>query len=113
MPLFQHHPVQDTRGVLGHNDTLYVLFDGPSRVFVHTEHESRMFCNVWLFNGFLVFRGWHHATYLMAFSLKYFQIVLEYLKERNLFEFLVCDIFYGIMNGQWCTIATTPTPVPN
>ena len=49
--------------------------------------------------------------YLMALSLKYFQIVLEYLKERNLSEFLLCDIFYGIVNSQWCTL--TPTPVPN
>ena len=61
-PLSQCHPIQDTRGVLGHNDTLYVLFNGPSRVFLHTEHKSRMFCNVWLLNGFLIFRGWCHAS---------------------------------------------------
>ena len=61
-PSFQRHPIQDTRGVLEHNDTLYVLFDGPCRVFLHTEHKSRIFCNVWLLNGFLIFRGWRHAT---------------------------------------------------
>ena len=50
--------------------------------------------------------------YLKAFSLKYFQIVLEYLKERSSSEFLVREIFYGIVNSQWCTTTPTPTPVP-
>ena len=49
--------------------------------------------------------------YLAIFSLKYFQIVLEHLKERNSLEFLVRDIFYGVVNSQWCT--TTPIPVPD
>ena len=49
--------------------------------------------------------------YLMTFYLKYFQIVLEHLKERNSSEFPVRDISYGIVNSQWC--ATTPIPVPD
>ena len=49
--------------------------------------------------------------YLVIFSLKYFQIVLEHLKEKNSLEFLVRDIFYGVVNSQWCT--TTPIPVPD
>ena len=66
-PLFRRHPVQDTRGVLEHNDTLYVLLDGPDRVFLHTEHKSRIFCNIWLLNGILIFRGWRHDTLSYGF----------------------------------------------
>ena len=50
---------------------------------------------------------------LKAFSLKSFQIILEYLKESNSSEFLVREIFYGIVNSQWCTTTPTPTPVPD
>jgi hypothetical protein len=41
-PTFQHYPLQDPSGALQHNDTVYVLFDRPSRVFLHAEHKSRM-----------------------------------------------------------------------
>jgi hypothetical protein len=56
---FRLHPLQDASGVLQveHNDTVYVLFDGPARVFLHTEHNSRIFGNIWMINGFLIFRG--------------------------------------------------------
>jgi hypothetical protein len=54
-------PLQDTR-VLEHNDTVYVLFDRPSRVFIHTEHKSRIFGNIWMLNGFLIFRGLCHVS---------------------------------------------------
>ena len=49
--------------------------------------------------------------YVLAFSLKNFQIALEHLKERNTSEFLVRDIFY--VNSQWCTTVPTPTLVPD
>ncbi|KAF8268652.1 hypothetical protein EI94DRAFT_1700067 [Lactarius quietus] len=55
-PMFRRHPLRDPSGSLEHNDTVYVLFDRPCRVFVDTEHESRIFGNIWLLNGSLVFR---------------------------------------------------------
>ena len=58
-PTSQCHPLQDAIGALEHNDTVYVLFDGPGRVFLH-EPKLRIFCNVWSLNGFLIFRGSHH-----------------------------------------------------
>lgn len=60
--MFRRDPLQDTRGVLEHNDTVYVLFDEPSRVFLHTEHKSRIFGNIWLLNGTLIFRGLCHVS---------------------------------------------------
>ena len=66
-PSFRRHPIQDICGTLEHNDTLFVLFNGPYRVFLHTEHKSRIFYNVWLLNGFLIFRGWCHATLSCGF----------------------------------------------
>ena len=53
----RRHPLQDTSGALEHNDTLYVLFDRPGRVFLETERNPRIFGNIWLLNGFLIFRG--------------------------------------------------------
>ncbi|KAI9452685.1 hypothetical protein BJY52DRAFT_1225982 [Lactarius psammicola] len=55
-PKFRRHPLQDTSGALEHNDTVYVLFDRPCRVFLDTEHKPRIFGNVWSLNGLLVFR---------------------------------------------------------
>ncbi|KAH8978124.1 hypothetical protein EDB86DRAFT_981500 [Lactarius hatsudake] len=55
-PKFRRHPLQDTCGALEHNDTVYVLFDRPCRVFLDTEHKPRIFGNVWSLNGHLVFR---------------------------------------------------------
>ena len=55
-PMFRRHPLQDTN-VLEHNDILYVLFDSLSRVILHTEHGSRIFGNIWMLNGSLIFRG--------------------------------------------------------
>ncbi|KAH9062548.1 hypothetical protein EDB83DRAFT_2552038 [Lactarius deliciosus] len=55
-PTFRRHPLQESSGALEHNDTVYILFDRPSRVFLDTEHKSRIFGNVWLLNGSLIFR---------------------------------------------------------
>lgn len=55
-PTFQRRPLQDSSGVLEHNDTVYVLFDRPCRVFLDTELDSKIFGNVWSLNGLLVFR---------------------------------------------------------
>ncbi|KAI9432326.1 hypothetical protein H4582DRAFT_1105147 [Lactarius indigo] len=61
-PTFRRHPLQDTCGALEHNDTVYVLFDRPNRVFLDTEHKPRIFGNVWSLNGCLVFRGLRHVS---------------------------------------------------
>ncbi|KAN0133536.1 hypothetical protein V8E53_008704 [Lactarius tabidus] len=56
-PTFQRHPLRDPGGALEHNDTVYVLFDRPGRVFLDTEPTGlRIFGNVWSLNGALVFR---------------------------------------------------------
>ncbi|KAH9033762.1 hypothetical protein EDB85DRAFT_1050880 [Lactarius pseudohatsudake] len=54
-PMFQRYPLHDL-GALKHNDTVYVLFDGPGRVFLDIEHKLRIFGNVWSLNGSLIFR---------------------------------------------------------
>jgi hypothetical protein len=51
--MFLRHPLQDT---------VYVLFDRPSRVFLHAEHKSRIFGNIWMLNGSLIFRGLCHVS---------------------------------------------------
>ncbi len=61
-PNFWRHPLQDPSGALEHNDTVYVLFDGPSRVFLDTERRPRIFSNVWSLNGTLIFRGSRHVS---------------------------------------------------
>lgn len=60
-PMFRRHPLQETTGALEHNDTVYVLFDRPSRVCLHTKQQSRIFGNIWLLNGSLIFRGVFHV----------------------------------------------------
>lgn len=114
-PMFRRHPLQDTIGALEHNDTVYVLFDGPGRVFLHAGHTSnlsRIFGNVWLLNGFLIFRGLcrHRVSYLNALSLTCSQIVLEYLRENNSSEIRVPDMIYDAVNGQWGLIALSAVP---
>ncbi|KAI9456028.1 hypothetical protein BJY52DRAFT_607568 [Lactarius psammicola] len=42
--------------VLRSNDTVYVLVDRPSRVFLKTGHKNRTFGNVWMLNGTLIFK---------------------------------------------------------
>ncbi|KAH9033787.1 hypothetical protein EDB85DRAFT_1890065 [Lactarius pseudohatsudake] len=39
-PTFRRHPLQESSGALEHNDTVYILFDRQSRVFLDTEHKS-------------------------------------------------------------------------
>ncbi|KAH9015910.1 hypothetical protein EDB85DRAFT_2156302 [Lactarius pseudohatsudake] len=38
------------------NDTVYVLVDRPGRVFLKAGHRNRMFGNVWMLNGTLIFK---------------------------------------------------------
>ncbi|KAH8988286.1 hypothetical protein EDB86DRAFT_2947146, partial [Lactarius hatsudake] len=54
-PMFQRHPLHGHEA-LGHNATVYVLFDGPGRLFLDIEHKPRIFGNVWSLNGCLIFR---------------------------------------------------------
>ncbi len=61
-PMFRRYPLQDPSRALEHNDTVYVLFDGPGRVFLDTERKLRIFPNVWSLNGSLIFRGSHHVS---------------------------------------------------
>ncbi|KAI9432323.1 hypothetical protein H4582DRAFT_1104928 [Lactarius indigo] len=56
-PKFRCRPLQDPGGAFEHNDTVYVLFDRPGRVFLTTEHKLRIFGNVWSLNGSLIFRN--------------------------------------------------------
>ena len=56
-PQLQLYPLQDISGKLKHNDTVYVLVDRPGRVYLEIEHKPRIFGNVWLLNGCLLFRG--------------------------------------------------------
>ena len=56
-PMFRRHPLHDTSGAMEHNDTVYVLFDRPGRVFLETKPKPRIFGNIWLLNGSLIFRG--------------------------------------------------------
>ncbi|KAI9457243.1 hypothetical protein BJY52DRAFT_1378399 [Lactarius psammicola] len=55
-PTFRRRPLQDPSGALEHNNTVYVLFDRPGRVFLDTGHKPRIFGNVWSLNGLLIFR---------------------------------------------------------
>ncbi|KAN0129081.1 hypothetical protein V8E53_013077 [Lactarius tabidus] len=55
-PMFQCYPLQDSSEALELNDTVYVLFDGPSCVFLDAEDKLKIFCNVWSLNGFPIFR---------------------------------------------------------
>jgi hypothetical protein len=38
------------------NNTIYVLSDRPGRVFLEIERRQRVFGNVWILNGVLIFR---------------------------------------------------------
>ena len=87
--MFQCYPLGPSAAV-AHNDTVYILLDGPGRVFFETEHRLRIYCNVWSLNGFLIFRGARHFTLsLFLLSDVIFQIVLGHLKEDDLLEVLV------------------------
>ena len=59
---FQRYPLQDPSGALEDNDTVYVLFDRPGRVFLTNEHKSGIFGNVWSLNGSLIFRSLCHVS---------------------------------------------------
>ncbi|KAH9169794.1 hypothetical protein EDB89DRAFT_2231094 [Lactarius sanguifluus] len=56
-PEFSKEPMRDF--VLRSNDTVYVLVDRPGRVFLKTGHRNRMFGNVWMLNGALIFKDSH------------------------------------------------------
>ncbi|KAH9054700.1 hypothetical protein EDB87DRAFT_1425447 [Lactarius vividus] len=53
-PEFSKDSMEDF--VLRSNDTVYVLVDRPGRVFLKTGHGNRMFGNVWMLNGTLIFK---------------------------------------------------------
>jgi hypothetical protein len=67
-PTFQCHPLQGPSVALEHNGTVFVLFDGPSRVFLDIGPNLRIFCNVWSLNGVLIFRGSRHTFPSRFFS---------------------------------------------
>lgn len=67
--MFQRNPLQNPTGSLEHNDTVYVLFDSPCRVFLNLEDKTRIFGNIWSLNGLLIFRGLFHVFYdILLFS---------------------------------------------
>ena len=68
-PTFQRCPLQDPDGSFEHNDTVYVLFDRPGRVFLETGHKSKIFGNIWLLNGSLIFRGFHFRYAISSLAL--------------------------------------------
>ena len=55
-PVFTFHPLGDL-SVLKPHDTVYVLVDRPSCVFIESKGEMRRFGNVWVLNGTLIFKG--------------------------------------------------------
>jgi hypothetical protein len=68
-PTFQCYPLQAPSVLaLEHNSTVFVLFDGPSSVFLDIECNIRIFCNVWSLNGVLIFRGSRHISHLDSYS---------------------------------------------
>jgi hypothetical protein len=67
-PTFQCHPLQGPTVALEHNGTVYVLLDGPSRVFLDIGLNFRVFGNVWSLNGVLIFRGSRTFSHLDSHS---------------------------------------------
>ena len=61
-PTFRRYPLKDLSGALECNDTVYVLFDRPCRVFLDSEHKPRIFGNIWLLNGTFILRGLCYAS---------------------------------------------------
>jgi hypothetical protein len=61
-PMFKCYPLGDLGTALKPHDTVYVLVDRPSRVFIETEGERRGFGNVWMLNGALIFKGLRHFS---------------------------------------------------
>jgi len=54
---FRTLPVQDMQ--LISNSTIYVLVDRPSRVFLETEQETRIFGNVYMLKDVMIFKDIH------------------------------------------------------
>jgi hypothetical protein len=67
-PTFQCHPLQGPSVALEHNGTVFVRFDGPSRVFLDIGPNLRIFGNVWSLNGILIFRGSRTFSHLGSYS---------------------------------------------
>jgi hypothetical protein len=59
---FRTLPVQDMQ--LISNSTVYVLVDRPSRVFLETEQETRIFGNVYMLKDVMIFKGSSDITFL-------------------------------------------------
>jgi hypothetical protein len=53
---FEVHPIEGF-GNVKPNETIYVLVDGPSRVFLETEQRTRIFVNVFELKDVMVFKG--------------------------------------------------------
>jgi hypothetical protein len=67
-PTFECHPLQGPSIEVEHNGTVYVLFNGPSRVFLDIGSNFRTFCNVWSLNGVQILRGSRHIFPSRFFS---------------------------------------------
>jgi hypothetical protein len=64
-PKFQRHPLQDTSGALEHNDTVYVLFDRPGRVFLDNRTQTQDLWQCVVTEWLLIFRGLCHVSHLV------------------------------------------------
>jgi hypothetical protein len=60
---FRTLPVQDMQ--LISNSTIYVLVDRPSRVFLETEEETRIFGNVYMLKDVMIFKGSSSVPFLL------------------------------------------------
>ena len=55
--MFKCQPLVDLSTSLKPHDTVYVLVDRPSHVFLETVPEKRSFGNIWMLNGSPIFKG--------------------------------------------------------
>jgi hypothetical protein len=60
--MFKHQPLGNLSISLKPRDTVYVLVDRPSRVFLETEQEKRSFGNIWMLNSSLIFKGLRYVS---------------------------------------------------
>ena len=63
---FEAYPLERFDGLKLY-DTVYVLLDGPSRVFFEVEEGPRIFCNVFKPNDVLIFKGLCDVSSLASF----------------------------------------------
>ena len=82
-PVFKCQPLRDFSTSLKPNDTVYVLVDRPSHVFLETVTEKRSFGNIWMLNGSTIFKGWRLVSSSLCLLCDVFQIALECLRENS------------------------------